>query len=589
MGWTLYAPDAVGSNTFPLTNEGIAHIVTNPGSTLEVVPKLSPKVKEELGRITVGAWGAKLEAIGDTLRILPSHASSNGSVAGATDPRTESYELRQRTKDYCEVILLRHGDLISSTRSTAGLICKWDEPEIQVSSSAADAVHVKPTGSTSAAEASEDVETEDEDPENTIVAVSATQSKSQQSRATPRPSNQRSPVVQETPTAARVIAPTNFSMDLDIERVHVGPIKASPLFKTADQADAEEAFSTAHTGESQNRRLTDDANRPSRRDQIVVAPTTSKKRFSPAAEENEGRSASRARKRAKTAAPSQDDSEDSRASNIVVYTSREAGSAVKGKKRSSEVSEAAQTAETIPTRSQRSSQHSTSTAAEPYTGSIPRVALSNSSIVKSSQAVKFLKKQGGALVESLNDHFNILCVRDGDLHKTSKVLQSIALGIPIVTDKWLFDSAKAGHFLVPSAYRPSAPMQEKEWKTKLDDILDQPQTPFEGYTIHFTQSLKASYKPFTEIEQVCKAAGAKKVTSGRMDKSGNIIVLARQTDDDEAEKLMQDGVTCYNRDLLTHSIFRGVADLDSKEFKINLDTAPAGVLRETKKVGRKGK
>lgn len=178
-------------------------------------------------------------------------------------------------------------------------------------------------------------------------------------------------------------------------------------------------------------------------------------------------------------------------------------------------------------------------------------------------------------------------VRDGDLHKTSKVLQSIALGTPIVTDNWLFDSAKAGHFLSTFAYRPSAPVQEKEWKTNLDDILDKPQTPFKGYTIHFTQSLKASYRPFTDIEKVCKAAGAKKVTNARLDKSGNIIVLASQTDDEEAEKLMQDGVTCYNRDLLTHSIFRGNVDLDSDEFKIVSKVVPANMSKESKKKGRK--
>jgi hypothetical protein len=44
-------------------------------------------------------------------------------------------------------------------------------------------------------------------------------------------------------------------------------------------------------------------------------------------------------------------------------------------------------------------------------------------------------------------------VRDGDLHKTPKILQSIATGTPIVVDKWLTDSAKAGHFLSVDAYR----------------------------------------------------------------------------------------------------------------------------------------
>lgn len=182
-------------------------------------------------------------------------------------------------------------------------------------------------------------------------------------------------------------------------------------------------------------------------------------------------------------------------------------------------------------------------------------------------------------------------VRDGDLHKTSKVLQAVATGTPIVTDKWLTDSAKANRFLAVDAYRPSAPKQEKEWKFKLDNIISQPQTPFDDYTVHFTTSAHAVYKPFTDIEQVCKAAGAVKVTKKKMDKSDKVIVLAVEGEDKEAEKLMQDGITCYYRHLLPMSIFRGTLDLDSDEFKIGAgDTEEAAdTPKESRsRRGRKG-
>jgi hypothetical protein len=182
-------------------------------------------------------------------------------------------------------------------------------------------------------------------------------------------------------------------------------------------------------------------------------------------------------------------------------------------------------------------------------------------------------------------------VRDGDLYKTSKVLQAVATGTPIVTDKWLIDSAKANQFFSVDAYRPSVPKQEKEWKFKLEDIIGQPQTPFQGYTVHFTSSAHAVYKPFTDIEQVCKAAGAVKVTKKKMDKSDKVIVLALEGEDKEAEKLMQDGITCYYRHLLPISIFRGTLDLDSDEFKIGpgdteeAEDTPKG---SRSKRGRKG-
>jgi hypothetical protein len=169
-------------------------------------------------------------------------------------------------------------------------------------------------------------------------------------------------------------------------------------------------------------------------------------------------------------------------------------------------------------------------------------------------------------------------VRDGDFRKSCKLLQAVATGASVVTDKWLLDSAKAGHFLSVDAYQPSAPKQENEWKFKLADVLGQAQTPFTGYTIHFTSSLLSTYNPFTEIEQVCKAAGAAKVTKKKMDKSKQVIVLAMDSHDKEADRLMEDGISCYNRDILPCSILRGTVDLDSDEFKIT-----AGAIKETKK------
>jgi hypothetical protein len=141
------------------------------------------------------------------------------------------------------------------------------------------------------------------------------------------------------------------------------------------------------------------------------------------------------------------------------------------------------------------------------------------------------------------------------------------------------------------AYRPSAPKQEKEWKFKLGDVIGQPQTPFEAYTIHFTTSAHALYKPFNEIEQVCKAAGANKVTKKKMDKSEKVIVLAVEGEDKEAEKLMQDGIVCYSRHLLSMSIIRGTLNLASDEFKIatSVNGEDASTPKETRtRRGRKG-
>lgn len=167
-----------------------------------------------------------------------------------------------------------------------------------------------------------------------------------------------------------------------------------------------------------------------------------------------------------------------------------------------------------------------------------------------------------------------------------KLLESIALGIPIVTDKWLLDSAKAGQFLALRDYQPSVPQQEKEWNFQFDKVWGKPQSPFEGYTIYFTHELQKSYSDFNEIREVCKTVGAK-VATKKTSKVEKFIVLAKEDKDKEAEKWMQDGVTCYSKDLLTNSILRGEVDLDSQEFVIGQGVAAEGTKQPKKKGARK--
>lgn len=569
--------------------------------------RISSRVK--LTWTAVGPWGAKLEAITVPLNVGSSHVPK------------EKYQLQPRAGEQSEILLLRSGDVISSSEATISLTCVWQPPsEVQVSSSAAEfGLKDHANGLDGVAETPEE-ETENEDLDNTVTAVQATQSKSQP-QATPQLSHQRSVIVQETPTTARINGVTDYPNESGMEIDQPKLIENAPVVEPADP----EPYSTARTGQSQNgttpamkvkepqgnflevpgendselndmpAEMNNDFTEelPSRRRQPKVV-VKSNKRPSPAMDDpgSEAEAADRPVKRAKKAVPSDNDTQDSRLSNIVVETSPSIATAKKGRKQKSAAKDIEEQAETIPSRSQRSSQRSVSApTAEPYSGDTPRVATSNSSITDKSQAVKFLKKQGGSFIESVKESFNVLCVRDGDLHKTSKVLQAIAAGIPIVTDKWLIDSARAGQFLSVDVYRPSAPKQEKEWKFKLNDVISQPQTPFDGYTIHFTTSAHALYKPFTEIEQVCKAAGAQKVTTKKkISKGDKVIVLAVEGEDKEAEKLMQDGITCYYRHLLPISIFRGNLDLDSEEFKIGVgaDDEGASTPKDTRtRRGRK--
>ncbi|KAF1945963.1 hypothetical protein EJ02DRAFT_395251 [Clathrospora elynae] len=633
MAWSLAVSSE--SASFDLPGEGIAHLVLSLNRIGVVRALLLPYGQTELGRIDVGPWGVKLKAISDTLSIQPGQARPPGghttATAAALDPRTEKYELRPCTGEFSEAIFLRHGDIITSPKVAAHLTCRWTDSKVQVNSSMTDAVQVTDSAHTNGVEETPEEDTEDEDLDNTITAGSETK-KLPQPQATPQFSNQQSVVVQETPTAPRITGPNNSLDVLEIEISHFEPVEETPTSSPASEREAE-PFSTAYTEEPQDK-ASENAAKPvepyealpnasespsidalntevegvngthedahqrksKSSPQMQIPPRSSRKRASSTVDQDssDAVSTSRFNKRAKTTKSSHDNNQDdthgairdSRMENTDIEPPRKA--ATRTKKRLSEVAEA--TEEAVTPRSQRSSQRSTTAAIDTYEGPTPRVAFSNSSILKTNQAVKFLKKQGGAHVEALNDDFNILCIRDGDLPKKAKVLRAIARGVPIVTDKWLLDSAKAVHFLSLAAYKPSVPKQEKEWKFKLEDVLGQPQAPFKRINIHFTKSLKAVYQPFTEIEEVCKAAGANKVTSARINKTEDFIVLAKEDDDAEAQKLMQDGVRCYTRDLLTHSIFRGLLDLDSDEFRIDSGAvAAAGATdapKEKKKRGR---
>ncbi|RYO68354.1 hypothetical protein AA0116_g1172 [Alternaria tenuissima] len=552
---------------FHLPEEGVAHIVLALASKHPSVvrdPPL-PGLFRELGRIVVGLFGVKVEAITDTVTILPFQPHTKSSSIA-------HFQLQPPSDGRSEAIFLRHGDVLGFSTAETNLVCHWTDSEVQVNSSAAANVN-------GVAEIHEE-DTEDEDSKEPVVDVTSLKQTQPQPQATPQLSNQRSiTIVKETPTTDRVdhtpafrdanFNPPDFASDVNKLAKYTPNISKDPEAEPEQEAAA---FSTARTSELQDRaqlNLLSSARVSS--PQVQIPARLSKKRTLPTSQEEAPEADNEAlagpSKRAKTA---DSDTEDSRLSNVDV---------------------AKEDLSTMPPRAQKSSQRFTSTTTEDYDGPTPRVACSNSTITKTSQVAKFLKKQGGVYMENLTDEFNLLCVRDGDLQKTTKVLYAIACGIPIVTDQWLYESASAKRLLAVSAFKPSTPKQEEEWKLKLDDVLGKPQAPFMEYSIHFTRSLKAKYASFSEIEVVGKAAGAKNVIIGaaKVKRTGSSIVLADDRDDAEAHKLMKDGVTCYTKDFFTFSILRGVLDLESDEFRIEgvVEAAETPLKEPKKKRARK--
>ncbi|OAL48989.1 hypothetical protein IQ07DRAFT_541375 [Pyrenochaeta sp. DS3sAY3a] len=624
MSWTLLVSSLQGGSPteVPLPKEGTAYVVVSPIASVRqlwVTSELQPVLHLQLGQISVDRHGAKLKAIKGTLSVLPAQANSAPSTDAAFDPRTEAYELQPQTDLHSEVIFLRHGDVIGSAMAPNVFTCRFNKPEIQVNSSAAEAEAVERSESDSVIGTLED-ETEDEndlDLDDTAIAVSATQAMFQPN-ASPLLSNEQRTVVQETPTVNRIDRDTKFfaPFEKNNEDQRNGNTDGIPR-QGGEQTDSE-LFSTARTAKSQPRELestvvesvpvVQPASMASSASGTIAPPTATsytedgsldvqkqpsepppekellrlpRKRPSPLPEEDyaEVKSSSRSNKRSKPTARDQIDSPTSRKSasvKIVIHNPQP--SAAKRKRRTS-IDSTAQ--DTTPSRSQ-----SNTSSAQKYKGEAPRVAFSHSAIALNSQAVKFLKKHGGAVANSVDDNCDVLCVKDGSLTKTMKLLESIARGIPIVTDKWLLDSATQDNFLPFEDYRPSAPDQEASWKFSLDKVWGKPQKPFEGYTLQFTFELQKSYTNFDEIKQVCRAVGA---TISAKKSASKRIVLAKDSGDKDFAKFTQDGTKCFSKDFLTNGILRGEFDLESEEFLIQMDgpSATADTPKANRKKSRK--
>ncbi|KAF2628453.1 hypothetical protein BU25DRAFT_36159 [Macroventuria anomochaeta] len=528
----------------------------------------------ELGQITLGFGGAKLQAV-EKLYILPGHSRAPLNALVATDPRGDKYELEPASDGHSEIIVLRHGDVITAPNAIDSVRCTWQAPEVQVNSSA-ELVHDETSGEKNGVDETPEDETEDEAaPGNTITEVPVTQpitqpTKSQPS-ATPHLPTHHSVLVQETPTTQRMVGMAEYEVALSNEDRHVMP---TPPPQGA--IGITETSSIAHTGQSPKSIAHDsidvepatDRKLPQSLPEVRASGRRTRKCPSPAATEEP------TAKRMKNVASIKDargDTMQPRPLDDINADPLRTIYSAKGKKRFQEITE------TTPTKSSRSSQRSaTATTVAAYEGEPPRVATSNSAIKDGSLTVKFLRKHGGTLVASVEDKCNVLCVRDGGLAKTMKVIQAVALGVPIVTDKWLVESARAEGFLDLSSFKPSVTQQEKEWGFNFEKVWGVAQTPFKGYAVYFTPTLKKTYTNFREMDRVCQTVGAK-VTAKRTGKNDKVIVLATEEGDPDAEKMIEDGEICYHKDLLTTSILRGTLDLDSDEFKIK--ARHAGPLR----------
>jgi hypothetical protein len=366
----------------------------------------------------VGPWGLKVMALGDGIQIKPRHARL---VPTKDDLPVEPYDLQPASANgHIEVVFLRENDRILLSKTAVSLKVAWDSSEIQVNSS----INGEEIAESDDLHAKEDDQTEDEDLGQTVITTTRPLSHS-----TPMPSVARSDVIQETPTADRVTQMTDVSMSV-VNRM--GAIDNKPTPEDAARPIPLETFSTAPTKPADDNMTTEDVEEiPQQSEESPLkdpaeATSTDDSALDSSGDKFAAESLPKPQRRTKRAHPAilipkkacmpilKRPSPD--ADNEMFSNASSSGRPSKRTKKNDDddddggdvISKPASKRKKRVTLDVQDTTPNSTRDVQPsitddnlYQGPKPRVALSNSGLPTTGNAIKFLKKQGGALVENV--------------------------------------------------------------------------------------------------------------------------------------------------------------------------------------------
>lgn len=209
---------------------------------------------------------------------------------------------------------------------------------------------------------------------------------------------------------------------------------------------------------------------------------------------------------------------------------------------------------------------------------------SESHVLKSIELRSFLTKYDISITEDVpSKKTAFVCIVDeGHSLKTVKVLRTIALGRPVISDKWLVESRAAGELLdlndfVPDELKPHVSRGSRN--------------VFQSKQLLFTNTLvDKGYKAiWPDIVELAKEAGATRVEKGSVMKISNIkgrnnvIIFGADANDADALQLMNEHErTVYDKALIRHSIITGKLDLDDDDFKISVKKQAQKASKKTR-------
>ncbi|MCJ1281313.1 hypothetical protein MMC26_000632 [Xylographa opegraphella] len=193
-------------------------------------------------------------------------------------------------------------------------------------------------------------------------------------------------------------------------------------------------------------------------------------------------------------------------------------------------------------------------------------------------------------VDTLPSVMKIL--RSLGLKTTTNLVVAVALGKPVISDRWAFSSAKAQELLDPRDFIPDDRSLETKLGISLSEAIERGRSqhiPFDGYKVWFTPVVKKDLgKALGDLKGIAIHGGAtiEARYPGCKDQSVGIIISS--CDDPQLAKLIADGWRCFTKDIIAMTVLRSTLDLNSPEFVIGGENAAGGDHGQPRGKKRKG-
>lgn len=191
----------------------------------------------------------------------------------------------------------------------------------------------------------------------------------------------------------------------------------------------------------------------------------------------------------------------------------------------------------------------------------PKILFSGSRVPAKNALSSALKRHGVKHIEDPAAEGDVfLCVGEGQLKPTAKLLYSLLLGRIIVTDAWAEACAVKKKLVSPNDYLP------EELRGRMD--IDRTKL-LAGKTIYLTPALKKEYgkEGFSNFSKIAKLAGAETIKEHKGEGADSeSILLGLDHDDSGAQSLIKEGSRCLKKEVISTSIIKGELDLENSEF-----------------------